>query len=141
MECNSKTSALKEPEVTATFEHNNKTFRDVNPTARPESRRTGERIPNPGNSKGLTAVNNTTTKMHAEIGALYQSYMDGNRGGSGTLVITGKKSCKFCRQDIKKMAKMLNLDELIVLEEETKKITKFNEFKDFEIKKDGGKTW
>jgi hypothetical protein len=52
--------------------------------------------------------------MHAEIGSMYQSFTAGNRGGTGVLTVEGQPVCPPCRGDTKAMARMLQLDQLIV---------------------------
>ena len=91
----------------------------------------------------MTAINSDTTKAHAELGAMNQSYKDGNMGGKATLTVEGQDVCKYCRQDIKKMSKCLELDELVVHEKNSGKTYVFegSPAKDFENKTDGGKSW
>ncbi|NLZ83900.1 MAG: hypothetical protein GX915_09570 [Clostridiales bacterium] len=81
-------------------------------------------------------------KAHAEIGAMNQSRLDGNMGGSATLTVTGEPVCNYCRSDVKKMSLTLDLDSLTVNEIVTGKTYTFNNStNDFSNVKDGGKRW
>ncbi len=134
---------VETPKVKARFEHNGRVFRDVNPTARNPALRNGELLPTPKGSKGMTAINSNTASCHAELGAMNQSYKAGNKGGKGVLTVSGENVCKYCKQDIKKMAKSLELDELVVHEAKTGKkyIFKGPPATDFENVMNGGKKW
>ncbi len=130
------------PKVTATFEHNGKKYNDVNPTARNETYKNDALIPGPEGQKGLSNINNTMNKAHAEIGAMNQSRLDGNMGGSATLTVTGEPVCNYCRSDVKKMSLTLDLDSLTVNEIATGKTYTFEKStNDFSNVKDGGKRW
>jgi hypothetical protein len=127
------------PDVKATFDHAGRgTFEDVNPTARNPLYRTDEGIPT-GSSKGPRPYNNNTADMHAEIGAMYQSYAAGHRGGKAVLKIEGLHACTQCRGDIKKMARLMELDELTVITPEG--TFNFRGPQDFLPVKEGGKPW
>ena len=121
------------PVVKAFLTLNGKKYYDVNPTARNPR-------PNPGDSiSGLSGINNSTRKAHAEIGALYQALKDGNSGGKCVLRVEGQRVCDYCHSDVKKMAQKLSLDELIVIDESgTYKFIGLSEFKNVS---DGGKRW
>lgn len=111
--------------VTALFEHSGQVYEDVNPTAR--NPRTSSPIPGPsGESRGLSAVNNNTSRAHAEVGAMEQSRRAGNRGGRGVLMIQGEPMCRYCQSDVKKMARALNLDSLEVHHLDTGEVAVFN---------------
>ena len=99
---------------------------DVNPTARDESRKTSDRIPAPEGQRGLTAVNNTVERAHAEIGSMYQAYGKQNFGGNATLTVFGEPICRYCRIDIKKMSLNLGLSSLYVDERATNNHYSFN---------------
>ncbi|MBE5975520.1 MAG: hypothetical protein E7251_13070 [Paenibacillaceae bacterium] len=90
----------------------------------------------------MSNINNTMNKAHAEIGAMNQSRLDGNMGGSATLTVTGEPVCNYCRSDVKKMSLTLDLDSLTVNEIATGKTYTFEKStNDFSNVKDGGKRW
>ena len=132
MEADSKGDS-EVPVVKAFLTLNGKQYYDVNPTAR-------DPRPNPGNTiGGLSGINNSTRKAHAEIGVMYQALKEGNNGGKCVLRVEGQKVCDYCRSDIKKMAQKLTLDELTIIDESgTYKFIGLNEFKNVS---DGGKRW
>ena len=112
----------KNPQVSVAFIHKTPDgkiyqYGDVNPTAREASRRTDDIIPAPEGQRGLTFVNNSMKRAHAEVGSMNQSFMSGNRGGVGLLYVDGKDICRFCKVDVKKMALNLELEKLLVIEE------------------------
>jgi hypothetical protein len=125
------------PKVEAVFEHNGRTYRDMNPTHRDPSLATGEPIPTASQSGNRRPYNNDTIDMHGEIGAMFQSYKDGNRGGTATLTITGEPICSRCKGDIKRMAQALELAELTVIHPEG--IVQFIGSRDFAVVKKGGR--
>ena len=132
MEADSKGDS-EVPVVKAFLTLNGKQYYDVNPTAR-------DPRPNPGNAiSGLSGINNSTRKAHAEIGVMYQALKEGNNGGKCVLRVEGQKVCDYCRSDIKKMAQKLTLDELTIIDESgTYKFIGLDEFKNIS---DGGKRW
>lgn len=77
--------------------------------------------------------------MHAEIGAMYQSYASSHRGGKAVLKIEGLHACKQCRGDIKKLARLMELDELTVITPDC--TFHFKGPKDFLPISQGGKGW
>ena len=83
-------------------------------------------IPDSECQKGLSNINNTTNKAHAEIGAMNQSGLAGNTGGNGVLTVTVQPVCNYCRSDIKKMSIVFDLDSLTVNEVSTGKTYIFN---------------
>jgi RHS repeat-associated protein len=110
---------IKDPVVDADFVQNgSRIYNDTNPTARDPKFRTGEKI------DGLSSTNNSTTKMHGEIGSMYQSGEAGNFGGEGTLR-TSKTPCGFCKGDIKTMARKIGLEKLTIIDEETGNVYEF----------------
>ncbi len=112
--------------VLTIYEQNGSRYMDVNPTARDESRKTSDRIPAPEGQRGLTAVNNTVERAHAEIGSMYQAYDKQNFGGNATLTVFGEPICRYCRIDIKKMSLNLGLSSLYVDERATNNHYSFN---------------
>jgi RHS repeat-associated protein len=112
----------------ALFEHNGQVFHDVNPTARPAGSATQGRPPG-----GLIEP------AHAEVGAMWQSELAGNRGGVGRLYIEGQAMCGWCKGDVKTRARQMKLDELHVEEAATGK----NYFFDREglLKGSAGRSW
>ena len=112
--------------VLTIYEQNGSRYMDVNPTARDESRKTSDRIPAPEGQRGLTAVNNTVERTHAEIGSMYQAYDKQNFGGNATLTVFGEPICRYCRIDIKKMSLNLGLSSLYVDERATNNHYSFN---------------
>ena len=122
------------PTVEAWFEHQGETFYDVNPTARNPVYRTNE----PTGIGG--SINDNTKTMHAEVGAMYQSYVTGNQGGTGVLVIERLEACRNCRGAVKKMAIQLNLDVLEVFDKKGHYIFR-KETGDFRPVDKGGKRW
>ena len=130
------------PKVTAAFEHNKNVYYDVNPKARDKSFKNDLIIEGPKGKKGLSNVNNTMNKAHAEIGAMNQSQLAGNKGGYAVLRVGGAKICNYCRSDIKKMAMVLELNHLTVIEEVTGVTYEFDEeTNDFLNISEGGKRW
>lgn len=123
------------PAVTALFEHNGKVFEDVNPTAR--TPRVDEPIPAPPGQKGNSIKNKNMYSAHAEIGAMNQSYKSGRRGGHGVLMVESKEMCGYCKNDIKKMAMLLDLDSLEIHELDTGRVVNLSR-KDFPNVGDGG---
>ncbi len=95
-----------DPVVKATFEHGGKTYEGVNPLAR-EPRVSGD-VP------GLSAINNNTYGMHAEIDAMNKAKLDGVKGGDGILKVEGKVLCPYCKGDVKNMARIMELDSLTI---------------------------
>lgn len=98
------------PKVTATFSVGEQAFFDVNPTAR-ELRVSGPTIP------GLRGPNIDTMDMHAEIGAMFQAYQSGVRGGTATLIVQGEPLCLRCTGDVKTLARAMDLDHLTIVDE------------------------
>ncbi|REL28127.1 hypothetical protein DXX93_17190 [Thalassotalea euphylliae] len=137
-----KASKVKEEnlQVEAVFEHNGQTFYDVNQTARNPQNATGEPLPIYSEKRVERGKpNNTTADAHAEIAALGQSYLAGNRGGSAVLTIHGQDACNFCRTDLKKMANELELESLKVIQPSN--TVTFENPEDFKPTKKGGKKW
>ena len=121
------------PDVVATFELLGRTFEDVNPTAR-SPRLAGPTISGvrPGNADQWT--------MHAEVGAMFQAYEAGLRGGQGMLRVDGIVICPWCRGDIKTFARLLGLERLSV-RDANGVMTEFEKPNDFLPVRQGGKAW
>lgn len=120
--------------VTAKFKMGGKTFSGIQPTQR-----------NPRGSKtasisGLSNVNNSEYKMHAEIDAMLKALKDGLSGGTGTLTVSGQAVCGYCKGDVKKMGLKLGLDKLVVIESDGDTFV-FNGTKDLKPVSKGGKGW
>uniref|UniRef100_UPI001FE17E23 RHS repeat-associated core domain-containing protein n=1 Tax=Chitinilyticum litopenaei TaxID=1121276 RepID=UPI001FE17E23 len=117
--------------VDAIFEMGGQIFTGTNPTDR-APRTSGPTSP------GLRGPNTNTFDMHAEIEAMSKAKDAGLSGGKGTLTITGKDACPYCKGDIKTMARTLGLDELTVHNNgRTIKFTK----QELNTIKQGGKGW
>jgi len=71
---------------------------------------------------------------------MFQAYLDGVRGGEGTLVIRDMKACPYCRGDIKVLARAMKLDALTVHDGDGKVIA-FSTPDDFLPVRQGGKRW
>jgi YD repeat-containing protein len=127
-------------QVEATFQHNGSMYYDVNQTARNPALANETRLPIYSESKATAgAPNQTFASAHAEIGAMGQSFIDGNLGGNATLTIYGKDACTFCVSDVKKMALQLKLDSLTVVQPSG--TVKFTNPIDFAPVKKGGLKW
>ena len=71
-----------------------------------------------------------------------QSRVAGNVGGNAILTVEGEPVCSYCRSDIKKMALVLKLDNLKVVENVSGKTYTFtSQTGDFYNVGDGGKRW
>ncbi len=127
------------PQVEARFTMAGRQFHDVNPTFRRMVFRTRGLIPTPAGGKGLTAANRVIGQADAEIGAMFKAYRANLRGGSATLEILGLPACKYCRSDIKKMAQLLQLDELLIVERTTGRWFGFHGPQEFLNVSQGGK--
>ncbi|PKF76753.1 type IV secretion protein Rhs [Vibrio sp. vnigr-6D03] len=127
-------------QVEAVLEHNGKVFYDTNQTARNVANATNVPLPIYSEKRALAGKpNNTTSDAHAEIGALAQSYSEGNRGGEAVLTIHGKDACSFCQSDLKKMSKQLELQRLEVRQPSNTVV--FDGPEDFKPTKKGGLRW
>lgn len=128
-------------EAAALFRHGGRTFGDVNPLARAAEFRTGTRIPGPPGARGNTVQNVVEGGAHAEISAMFQSFQAGVRGGHGVLVIGPRTPCiAYCRKDIKKMGRLLGLDQLDVFDVQTMRQHVFRG-SDFLPVRRGGRGW
>ena len=83
----------------------------------------------------------TTSGAHAEISAMNQALMAGNRGGDGELTVLGQNICSGCRNtNIRTMASALNLSNLTVNEVHSGNTYQFSA-NEFFSSKYGGITW
>ena len=124
-------------EVTAIFYVNGHVYTDVNPTAR-VSLQVGPL--DLGFLPGVTAINKQLNLVHAEIGAMAQAFLQGERDGAGVLYVQGAPVCQYCRIDTKKMAKAMHLKSLEIIDE-TGTYFFDNSSGDYETSKNGGKSW
>jgi len=93
-----RTSGINEAnlKVEALFEHDGRTFYDVNQTARSPSLSTNDKLPIFDEIRVARGKpNNTKADAHAEVGAMGQAYFNGVRGGSAKLTIIGQDACTF----------------------------------------------
>ena len=97
------------PEVEALYSNsnnNNKVYYDRN----------GKTSTLAGEDFGLMAKGN----LHAETGVMANAYVEGIRGGQGTLLVdttalSADVICGWCKTDIKTMARLQQLDQLTVI--------------------------
>lgn len=89
---------------------------------------------------GVTAINKQLDLVHAEIGAMAQAFLNGERDGAGVLYVQGAPVCPYCRIDTNKMAKAMNLKSLEIIDE-TGTYFFDNSTGDYETSKNGGKSW
>ena len=69
-----------------------------------------------GKNPGLSAPNSNKSTMHAEIEAMTGAKGRGVKGGDGILEIKGKNICPYCKGDVKKLARQMDLNSLTIID-------------------------
>ena len=137
-----------ELQVIAVYEHNGKTYMDVNPLARADrSQPKGKLIEfSVKDPKGQDALlkrskfyaTNTTREVHPDTSTMLKSE---STGGEGKLSVIGIKVCPPCQTNVRLVAASQKLNSLVVNEYATGKIYRFNGYNEFFPASYGGVSW